>query len=562
MKDEKALKGKTWLKLTTKPYKKSVFFLTVVAIITTALSLAFAYLVKYLINGASSGNATLLCTFAGVLLGLLLLKILFQTLSGYFSEKLRAKITSELRVSVFSKILRSDYAKTQEYHSGELLNRLTSDITEIAVDTVGLLPAVVGMSVQCAGAIVALLTIDPLFTAIYVVCGAGFCLITWFFRQKIKKKQKEVLQADGVSRSFMQEGISSIMTLKAYGAEEKTTKKARYFANNYFEKRMKRNFLNASMHAVFTLLSNFGLIFAVVWCALTVLLNPATADYGSILSIILLLVQLQHPLTAVSSVLPVFYSRQASAERLQEIDEFPCETLSSNTISIKEVYENTNSISFENIAFNYGRESVLTNASVVFNKGKIVCLTGASGAGKSTLFKLLLSVFTPSSGAINLVNGDNKTPLTSKERGLFAYVPQGNFLFSGTIYENLTFFSEETDKEILQNRIDNALKVACADFVGELPDGLQTILSEGGNGLSEGQMQRLAVARAIVSDKPILLLDEATSALDNETEKTLLENIRNLQDKTCLIVTHRPGALAIADKIVKVENGKISPVEK
>ncbi len=561
MKDEKTLKGKAWLKKETRPYKTFVFFLTVVAIFTTALSLAFAYLVKYLINSATDGKTDVLWVFAGVLLGLLLLKILFQTLSGFFSEKLRAKIVSQLRVKVFAKILRSDYAKVQEYHSGELINRLTTDVTEIAVDTVGLLPAVVGMSVQCAGAIVALLTIDPLFTAIYVVCGAGFCLITWFFRQKIKKKQKDVLQADGVSRSFMQEGIASVMTLKAYGAEEKTTEKSRAFATDYFNKRMKRNYLNASMNAVFTLLSNFGLIFAVVWCAVSILWNPTTADYGSILSIILLLMQLQHPLTAVSSVLPVFYSRQASAERLQEIDEFPCETLSNSVQSTRETYENCQGIVFDDITFNYGRESVLSGASATVNKGEIVCLTGASGSGKSALFKLLLNVFQATEGNIYLLN-DTKTPLTAKERGLFAYVPQGNLLFSGTIYENLTFFSGETDETTLKNKVQNAIQVACAEFINDLPDGLQTKLSEGGKGLSEGQMQRLAVARAIVSDRPILLLDEATSALDGETEKSLLENIRLLKNKTCLIVTHRPGALAIADKILKVENGKIYPVEK
>lgn len=562
MKDEKTLKGKAWLKKETRPYKTFVFFLTVVAIFTTALSLSFAYLVKYLINSATNGKTNALWLFAGVLLGLLFLKIILQTLSNFFSEKLRAKIISQLRVKVFSKILRSDYAKVQEYHSGELINRLTTDISEIAVDTVGLLPAVVGMSVQCAGAIVALLTIDPLFTAVYVVCGLAFCLITWFFRQKIKKKQKDVLQADGVSRSFMQEGIASVMTLKAYGAEEKTTQKASVFAGDYFHKRMKRNYLSASMNAVFTLLSNFGLIFAVVWCAVSILWSPATADYGSILSIILLLMQLQHPLTAVSSVLPVFYSRQASAERLQEIDEFPCETLASSEQSAKATYENTQSIVFEDLCFDYGRERVLTSVNATVNKGQIVCLTGASGSGKSTLFKLLLSVFQPTAGNIYLVGEDTKTPISSKDRGLFAYVPQGNFLFSGTIYENLTFFSDEQDESVLNTKVENAIKVACAEFVNELPDGLQTKLSEKGQGLSEGQMQRLAVARAIVSDRPILLLDEATSALDNQTEQALLENIRNLKEKTCLIVTHRPGALAIADKILRVEDGKIFPVEK
>ena len=165
-------------------------------------------------------------------------------------------------------------------------------------------------------------------------------------------------------------------------------------------------------------------------------------------------------------------------------------------------------------------------------------------------------MFTPTSGRISLL-GQSIKPITAKERGLFAYVPQGHFLFSGTIYENLTFFSEETNSEILGEKVKNALKTACAVFVWELPQGLQTPLLEGGSGLSEGQTQRLAVARAILSDRPILLLDEATSALDGETERKLVENIKKLQDKTCLIVTHREMALSIADKILRVENGNI-----
>ena len=550
--------GKAWLKKEMCPYHGRVFFLTALTVLSTSLSLAFAYMVRYLINSASADKPKELLVFALVLLGLLLLRICIQTLSGYLSEKLRAKIVAELRVKAFSKILRSDYAKVQTYHSGELLNRLTTDIQEVATDTVGLAPAIVGMLVQCLGAIAALLTIDPLFTGIYVICGAIFGGISAAFRRQFKKHQKEVLEADGNTRSFMQEGVSSVMTLKAYGAEEKTTEKAKNYANVYYAKRMKRNVLRSSMNAVFSLLSNFGLIFAVVWCSIDVL--NGNSDYGSILSVILLLMQLQHPFSAFSSLIPVYYSQMASGERLSELDALPCEMIANTNENSEAVYREMREISFENVAFTYGRESVLTDACGVIKKGEIVCLTGASGSGKSTIFKLLLNVYVPTQGDIRL-KGDyaqeNGMPLTAQERSLFAYVPQGNFLFSGTIYENLTFFADKKENEDLNIRVEKALQTACAEFVYELPQGLQTPLNENGGGLSEGQTQRLAVARAILSDRPILLLDEATSALDGETESRLLENIRALKDKTCLIVTHRPAALNIADRILTVENGKI-----
>ncbi len=551
--------GKLWLKKEMRPYRAFILFLTFITVVTTTLSLAFAYMVRYLINSASGGERRLLWIFAAVLLGVLLLRIGLQTVSGYLAEKLRAKIVSQLRTKVFSKVLHSEYGKLKEYHSGELINRLTTDIQEVATDTVGLMPAVVGMIVQCLGAIVALLTIDPLFTALYVVCGGIFGGITAFFRKQIKKRQKEVLQADGESRAFMQEGIASVMTLKAYGAEEKTTQKGAGFAEIYYRKRMRRNALRTTMNAVFSLLSNFGLIFAVVWCSVSVL--RGNNDYGSILSVILLLMQLQHPFSAFSSVIPVYYSRIASGERLGELDNLPCETLWQEGFSASELYTGLQGIRFENVAFTYGRETVLTNASATVKKGEIVCLTGASGTGKSTIFKLLLNVFTPTAGSLWLDGGFSdlgSIPLTAQHRGLFAYVPQGHFLFSGTIYENLTFFSEESDEEKLSAKIESAIRTACAEFVYELPQGLQTPLTEGGGGLSEGQTQRLAVARAILSDRPVLLLDEATSALDGETESKLLENIRNLKDKTCLIVTHRPAALAICDRVLTVEEKQIT----
>ncbi len=552
-------KGKLWIKKEMRPYRGHVLFLTCFSVLSTVLSLAFAYMVRYLINSASSGERKMLWIFSAVLLGLLLVRIALQTVSGFCAERLRAKITSELRTRMFGKILRSDYGRLQGYHSGELLNRLTSDVQEISVDTVGLLPAIVGMVVQCLGAIIALVTIDPLFTAIYVVCGCIFGGIIAFFRKQIKKHQKEVLQADGESRAFMQEGVSSVMTLKAYGAEEKTTEKAGGLAGVYYQKRMRRNALRSTMNAVFSLLGNFGLIFAVVWCSISVL--QGNTDYGSILSVILLLMQLQHPFSAFSSIIPVYYSRIASGERLCEIESLPSETIAKDGSVDVAVYENLQKIDFENVEFTYGRESVLTGANATIKKGEIVCLTGASGAGKSTLFKLLLNVFTPTDGGLYLcdTNGE-KNALTAEARGLFAYVPQGKFLFSGTIYENLTFFSDEEKPQDIDERIKNALETACAQFVWDLPQGLQTPLTEGGGGLSEGQTQRLAVARAILSDRPILLLDEATSALDSETEKKLLENVRALKDKTCFIVTHRPAALAIADRVLAVENGKI--VEK
>ena len=563
MRKEKAQQnGKLWLKKETRPYGKGIFGLTVLSVCSVLFSLLFAYIVRYLVNSADQKNKDAMLIFSVCLLGLVLLRVLFKTLDGFFSEKLRSKMFSTIRTRLYAKILRSDYGKIhEEYHSGELINRLTSDVQEVAVDTVGFVPTLAGMLVQCVGAIVALLTLNWKFTLLYVVCGCVFGGLAALFRNKLKICHKNVLQADGEVRSYMQEGLGSILTVKAYGVEDRSEQKVNGLSDVYYQNRMKRNVLRAMMNALFSLLSNSGLILAVILCSVTIYRSPQ-ADYGAMLSIILLLMQMQQPLTGFSSIIPVYYTRLASGERLAELDNLPTDTLW-ETKNQDDLYENLRAISFEKIYFSYDRENVFDGAIARINKGEIICLTGPSGAGKSTIFKLLLNVYHATDGKVELCgdfDGKNTIELSAVHRELFAYVPQGNFLFSGTIYENLNFFAPETTPEQQKEDIANALKTACAEFVYDLPQGLETPLLEKGAGLSEGQLQRLAVARAILSKRPILLLDEATSALDSETEKKLLENIKGLQGKTCLIVTHRPAALQIADRVFYIDNGKINTI--
>lgn len=547
-------KGKAWLKQELRPYRSSILFLAVISVLATLFSTAFAYMVKYLVNSATDKNLQKALIFAAVLLGIMLCKIALQTYKNYLSEKTRSIIINNLRQKTFSQILKSDYSQMQNKHSGKLLNLLTSDVNEIAVDSVGLLQSALSMAVQCVAAVIALATIDWLFTIILVVCGGIFYLIAAFFKKKIKQYHKDFMAADGDYRSFMQEGLTSALTIKAYNANSKMDEKTAQLGNTYYQKRMRRNLLNTCMQCVFTLLTNVGTIFAILWCSIRILQgNP---DYGSLLSVVLLLTQLQHPLTSFSSIMPVYYARIASAERLAEIYQIPIEE-QGKTDSVQ-FYQDLQQISFENITFHYDRDVILQGVSAKVKKGEIVCITGQSGSGKSTLFKVLLSVFHPQDGQVVAVGKNGEIlPILPSHRELFAYVPQGNFLFSGTIYENLTFFSNQANEQVLQEKINEALQIACAQFVFQLPQGLQTPLFERGDGLSEGQLQRLAIARALLSERPILLLDEATSALDEATEKQLLENIKKLENKTCFIVTHRPAALAIADKILKIENGKI-----
>ena len=544
-------KGKAWLKQEMRPYRASIAFITVLYVLATLASLAFAYFVQFLVKGAEDKNTQSILLFSGILLGILVVKIGSHVFYNYQSEKIRGKMTAEKRTVLFGKLLRADYATVGKYHSGDLLNRMTSDLTEVVVDSVGLPPSLIGMAVQCAGAIAALITLDPLFTGLYVLCGIVGGGVMALFRKKVKQYHKQFMQADGDSRAFIQEGLSSLLTIKAYGAENRMAERSLRHSNEYYRTRMKRNLLHSFMTLLVTVLGNVGLIFAVIWCSFRML--NGVMEFGMMLSVILLLNQLQQPFASVSGIIPVIFSRQASAERLAEIA-FGVETGDSPESRVD--YDNFSALHLEDVSFDYGREKVLNSVSMSINKGETICIVGNSGSGKSTLFKLMLGVYEPTSGAIQVESADGALSAGARcVNHLFAYVPQGNFLFTGTIRENVLFFADQTpsDEEIKQ-----VLMTAQAGFVFDLPDGLDTILTERGAGLSEGQQQRLAIARALLSNRPILLLDESTSALDSQTEKDLLSAIQALQNKTCVLVTHRPAALAIANRVYEILDGEVS----
>ena len=555
-KREKNEKGKAWLRRELSPYRSLIAFLSVLAVCIALAGVAFAYLVRYLIDAAAEKNGKQLLFFAAVLFALLLLRILAQMLNAYQTEKCRAKMYAGMKQKLFGALLYADYAQTERYHSGDMLSRLTFDAAEVAADTTKLMPDLSGGLVRGAGAFCAIFALDPLFTALYAIGAAALISLGILLRKKAKAYQREVSEAEGKSRVFMQESLGSVVTLKAYGAEQKTAEKSRLLLGEYCDKRMKKARFRACLNGGFSFLSGIGLLFAVVWCCVGIV--RGRTDYGTTLSVVLLLGQLQQPLTALSSLLPLYYAREASGERLAEIDDFPGESCG---ISDKtESSDSFSRIAAQDLVFGYGEEKIFEGACAEFARGNIVCITGKSGAGKTTLLKLLLNIYPTESGGFFLESEScegirSARSLTSGDRALFAYVSQKNFLFSGSVAEILTLFAppEGAGAEELRE----ALTTAAAEFVYDLPQGLNTPLREDGNGLSEGQLQRLAIARALLSRRPVLLLDEATSALDEETEKRVLENLKALRNKTCLIVTHRPAALKIADFIWRIGEGKI-----
>lgn len=542
-------KGNAWLKENVSRYKPSIIALAVMVALSTVCSVGYAYLSSFLIDSATDKLTGRLILFASIVLGLLLGRIVLRAITNYYSEKCRATIATDLRKQTFSKILKSNYANVKDYHSGELVARISADSGEIASTTVGIVPQTVGMIIQIVGALVALVFIDPLFTLFLVVGAVVIIGISAILRKKTKWFHNEIMSADAQAKSFMQESIVSELTIKAFVAEDKVAKKADEILDAYKDRRLGRAKLNSWVGVLYALITNVGLVFAIIWCAVNIMFVGAEY-YGAVLSIVLLMEQLQRPLSTISAIMPAYYARQASAERLCEIDSFDKEN--TKDFINKDFYSQIKKISVKDAVFNYDKENVFNGFNADIEMGKTTCIYGESGGGKSTLFKLLLGVYSLDSGSVNFVTDNGEIAIDSNYRKLFAFVPQGNFLFTGTIYENLTFFAEEQDETILKDRVKRAIEDSCSEFVYDLPNGLDTLLTEQGGGLSEGQRQRLAVARAFVSDRPILLLDEATSALDEPTEKRLIENLRAMKDKTCIIISHRQAVIGSASDEIKI----------
>ena len=495
--------------------------------------------------------------WTGIILLVISARLLMRVAASAIGIKVTAKLTMRFRTKLFYGILNKKYEEINKIHSGELINRLTSDIGIVTDGVISIIPNLLYYITQFLGAFVVLVVIAPKFTIVFLIAGIIISMITLLLRGKFKGLHKEVQSTEGVVRSFFQEAIESMLVVKTFGAEETFKEKGDdYQEINYWAK-MKRRKVSILANAGFSFVFNAGYLAALVWAALKV--AAGALKFGTLTAMLQLIGQIQAPFVNITKVVPDYYAIIASAERIIEIEKMENEDKDIEDINAPEFYKHFDRAEFANIKFNYGRESVLEDGNAEFSKGDFVAIRGISGIGKSTLMKMLLGVFKPNEGTIRLYEKNGSYVDASPDtRSLFSYVPQGNYLFSGTLRENIRLINPyATDEEIRK-----AMEISnIDDFIDTLPDGLDTVLGEKGTGVSEGQAQRLAIARAIISDAPILLLDEATSALDAQTEKRVLDNIKSLNSKTVIIITHKFAALDVCNKEFLIENKKLSMKE-
>lgn len=544
----------SWIFSVSGKLKFGMFFLVLLNSAISISAILFALALREAIDGAVAGEKMYFLKWA-VILGLIMLaQIAARAVIRFLEEYVRSGMENVIKMRLYQTILSRKYSSITAFHTGEMLNRITNDAVVVADGFVQIIPGIIAMLVKLIGAAAVLFVLDYRFSIIFFAGGALVLVFTTLFRRVMKKLHKDVQEADGVLRSYLSENLGSLMVLKTFGAERKSIETSKQYMDKHRSMRMKRNKFSNICNIGFGLVMNGGYIFGLCWCSFGIIYGNIT--YGTLSAVLQLVDQLWTPLANMTGYLPKFYAMLSSAERCMEFETLEEEHVENqhDRLYCKKLYDDMTAIECSNITFRYEDDIVLENASITVKKGELVTIMGNSGAGKSTLLKLLLSIYEPEKGSLEFVTGQGRISVTEAYRKMFAYVPQGNFLMSGNVTSAIASL-DDSDAAVDMEKVKRAAHIACADtFVEELEHGYNTLIGERGTGISEGQAQRLAIARALYTDSPVLLLDEATSALDEQIEKRVLKNIRELTDKTVIIVSHRKAVLDVCDRCVMLED--------
>lgn len=544
----------SWIFGVSGKLKLGVLLLVLLNSAISISAVAFALVLREAIDGAVSGNKMVFLKFV-IILGLIMLgQIAARGVIRFLDEYVRSGMENVIKTRLYETILSRKYSAITAFHTGELLNRITNDAVVVADGFVQIIPGIIAMLVKLAGAAAVLFVLDYRFSIIFFAGGGLVLIFTTLFRRVMKKLHKDVQAADGVLRSYLSENLGSLMVLKTFGAERKSIDTSKQYMDKHRFMRMKRNKFSNICNVGFGLVMNGGYIFGLCWCSFGILHGSIT--YGTLSAVLQLVDQLWAPLANMTGYLPKFYGMLSSAERCMELETLEEEHVESQFSRdyCRELYKDMTAIECKNITFRYEDDIILENADISIGKGELITIMGNSGAGKSTLLKLLLAIYEPEKGTLEIKTEKESYALTEKYRKMFAYVPQGNFLMSGNVTSAIASL-DDTNADVDMDKVKAVAHIACADtFVEKLEHGYDTLIGERGMGISEGQAQRLAIARALYTDAPVLLLDEATSALDEQIEKKVLKNIREHTDKTVIIVSHRKAVLEVCDRCVVLED--------
>lgn len=516
----------------------------VVGLLSVGVSLTQVWAVKHAIDVASGdeqGNIYMAVAFMGVLI---LIDFALNISGIWIRNLLGIKAQNRMQQRVLDRILRSEWRGKESRHSGDVLNRLEFDVTNVVNFLTETLPSALSVLAMFIGAFSYLASMEWRLAVLVAAMVPLFVLVSKIYIRQMRGLTRQVRDSDSKVQAFMQEITQNRMLVK-------TLESGGFMINRLenTQSELRRNVVRRTSFSVFSnFILNFGFtlgyLVAFLWAA--VRMSAGTLSFGGMTAFLQLVSKIQGPARSLTKLVPAFVSVFTAAERLMELEEDPLEEQGDPI-----VLDAPCGVRLDNVSYAYqdGDSNVIDNLSFDFRPGCCTAILGETGAGKTTLVRMLLALLQPQSGSLHIYNNVEERLLTPRLRANFVYVPQGNTLLSGTIRENLRLGKHNaTDEEMRE-----ALIKSCAEFVFDLPDGLDTACAEKGGGLSEGQAQRICIARALLRNRSVMLFDEATSALDPDTERRLLKNILASHDKTIIFITHRLAVVDYCDDVLRVE---------
>ena len=553
MKD--TLKKILWILKQSKPIVPYLIFTITITSILSLIGVYNALVSKSLIDSAIGGQKSEVIKWLIVMGSIMFGRMLINPITSMLSTHTSIKFNQQMQKRLYKHITYSKWQEQSKHHSISLLTRITSDVSTISSVLMGTIPSIISLSVTLIASFATLLHLAPSIAFIAVFLGPFLLIISRLFAKKLKKLYKQIQEADVKYKSFIQETLNNMTIVKTFCLEKDNLKNIDTLQGKVYYLSMKNTKLSLLSGLSMSFCSSIA--YFSIFCFGALNIANGIGTYGTMTAMLQLYSNVQGPFSGLAGTFPRIIGAIAAAERLMEIESM---SLENSTLELEESPTSTPTINFNNIEFSYDKgNKILKGINLSINPGETIAFVGPSGEGKTTLIKLILSLIDQSTGEINLKYNSNKNfKLNRSHRELISYVPQGNTLFSGTIEDNLRLGKLNASlEEMIQ-----ATKLACAfDFIDNLEDGFNTIIREKGDGVSEGQAQRISIARAFLRKKPILILDEATSSLDPDTECKVVEAVKNLPHKpTCIIITHRPQALSICDRIVKLKGGKLFDV--
>ena len=554
-----------WIYQYGRRYWKAMILYTLLGLMGTGVSLISSLISKDLVDiitGHQTGQ--LLGTFAAMI-GFSIANILVSQASGYASTFISLKVDTEIKNEIFAKMLVTDWESLTDYHTGDLVTRWSSDASNISSGILNWIPNLIIYSFRFISALAIVLYYDPTF-ALFALLGMPFsALLSRPLLRRMTKNNERSAAMNAKLYGFNQEAFSNIQTIKAFDLIHFYTSKLKSLQDDYIHMRLdfqKMSMLTSVLMSIISFIVSYS---CYGWGIYRVWSNAIS--YGTMTMFLSLSGTLTGAVNSLVSLVPSAISLTISAGRLMDIVEMPQEDYSQDAAvrRFEKQYRSDGiGLHMQNLSYAYHNgTSVFANASMEAYPHEIVALVGPSGEGKTTMLRLILSLLTPQAGSFCVCAGEQHEhciKMSPSTRKLFSYVPQGNTMFSGTIADNMRNVKPDaTDEEMIE-----AMKLACAwDFVEKLPDGIYSEIKERGGGFSEGQAQRLSIARALLRKSPILLLDEATSALDVATERKVLRNImQDTYPRTCIVTTHRPTVLNICTRVYAIRDKKCDVLNK